>query len=127
MKNFFSAEYFRLQLPTGQIKMQPFFVPKYFNPNVCRLLQLPTGQIKMQLIQYEVIPNNYTVLLQLPTGQIKMQHWVWVCWDEMGEEYVATPHGSDKNATLQGQELWRAKPKPELQLPTGQIKMQPYF
>jgi len=81
-----------LQLPTGQIKMQ-HETQVYQGRAVC-LLQLPTGQIKMQL--YIVVNDKYLIELQLPTGQIKMQH---KSRKEVKHEQVATPHGSDKNAT----------------------------
>jgi len=62
------------------------------------LLQLPTGQIKMQLNRK---PSPYiipTPLLQLPTGQIKMQLKPKLL-RQVRVQKVATPHGSDKNAT----------------------------
>ncbi len=61
-------------------------------------LQLPTGQIKMQLLLgYDNYNHDYE--LQLPTGQIKMQPLITAATLDKLLEKVATPHGSDKNAT----------------------------
>ncbi len=62
----------KLQLPTGQIKMQleAKILLNINNPE----LQLPTGQIKMQLIFHNGFPEVKLPVLQLHTGQIKMQH-----------------------------------------------------
>ncbi len=70
----------RLQLPTGQIKVQLSKLNSQFHQKM--KLQLPTGQIKVQLRFPEVeLPVDE---LQLPTGQIKVQHM------EMFTEYEST-------------------------------------
>jgi len=85
------------------------------------MLQLPTGQIKMQQNNGNSNLNQNCNLLQLPTGQIKMQQFVCIK-NVHRRRTVATPHGSDKNATLLQNNV--DIQKVTLQLPTGQIKMQ---
>ena len=83
-------------------------------------LQLPTGQIKMQLFLTGK-PMNGMSHVATPHGSDKNATFDRVLGNDISVK-VATPHGSDKNATII---LHRRHAKYfQLQLPTGQIKMQ---
>ncbi len=135
-----------LQLPTGQIKVQPSRLNSFLPSQLVATphgsdksatlkkyrastfaLQLPTGQIKVQR-EYLNINKYYSNFVATPHGSDKSATpWQERWYQYMGES-VATPHGSDKSATKIRYDKFRDMIYVyELQLLTGQIKVQHFF
>jgi len=89
-------------------------------------LQLPTGQIKMQRLKAVFVQKQLLPKVATPHGSDKNATKGGTAMSSKAFfKPVATPHGSDKNATFFNPQFFNPRICRMLQLPTGQIKMQP--